>query len=97
VEIVIGRELHDPLGRGGQAALAVLLRARRANRSEKTDRQSSGSQQAATSPACRQRAASAPERWTATWEISGDQLAWSDVSIPDFALVWATRPWRKIG
>ena len=39
----------------------------------------------------------APLLWTARWSSTSDSLNWSDVSIADFAQVWAAKPWRKIG
>ncbi len=41
--------------------------------------------------------ACAPLRWTATWSSTPDTLTWSDVSISDFAPVFAGKPWGKIG
>lgn len=39
----------------------------------------------------------APLLWTATWSSTSDSLVWSDVSVDDFARVWAAKPWQKIG
>ena len=40
----------------------------------------------------------APDLWTATWSFQDDVLRWSDVSIADFAAVFAGEDgWRKIG
>ncbi len=38
----------------------------------------------------------APPQWTATWSFVGDTLTWTDVSIADFAPVFAGNGWRKI-
>lgn len=39
----------------------------------------------------------APPTWTARWRASGRSLTWSAVSVADFAVVWAPRPWQQVG
>ncbi|MFN0281914.1 MAG: hypothetical protein ACKVZ6_08085 [Kineosporiaceae bacterium] len=39
----------------------------------------------------------APPTWSARWSAEDRLLTWSAVSIPDFAYVWAGKPWQRIG
>lgn len=38
----------------------------------------------------------APPQWSARWELHRSTLTWSAVSVPDFAYVWAGKPWQRI-
>lgn len=38
-----------------------------------------------------------PPDWTARWSATGDGITWSEVSVPDFAPPFATKPWQTIG
>jgi TRAP-type C4-dicarboxylate transport system substrate-binding protein len=39
----------------------------------------------------------APYEWTASWTATSDTLTWSDISLGDFQVAWAPRPWKKVG
>jgi TRAP-type C4-dicarboxylate transport system substrate-binding protein len=39
----------------------------------------------------------APASWSARWAAADDRLTWTAVSVPDFAYVWAGKPWQRIG
>ncbi len=39
----------------------------------------------------------APPTWSARWSVRAGLLSWLAVSVPDFAYVWAGKPWQRVG